>query len=175
MRRVLIAALALACTVGVAGAAPAPKLVIEGDRALAGVRLLSPKSAVEARLGRPDSARRIGAYNCRVVWKRLGLTMLLIDLSEGSPCRAGVFQSATITSRAWRTVKGLHIGATTSRLRRLYPAARFRDPGYPPYRGWWLVPRRTCAEVGAQPYPGLLARVTGGRVSAFVMLVTACE
>ena len=41
-----------------------------------------------------------------------------------------------------------------ARLRALYPAATFHRGA--PYQGWWLVPRRTCAEVGSQPYPGLL-------------------
>ena len=175
MRRVALALVLACCVAGTARAAPAPRLVIEGDRVLAGVRILAPRAAVEARLGAPDSARRSGMYTCRLVWKRLGLTMLLIDLSEGRPCRAGLFQSATVTSRAWRTVKGLRVGSTTAQLRALYPAARFRDVGFAPYRGWWIVPRRTCVEVGAQPYPGLLARVSGGRVTALVLQVTACE
>jgi hypothetical protein len=170
------AVLVLACCLAAAAAAaPAPSLVVQGDRVLAGVRILAPRAAIEARLGAPDSARRTGMYTCRLVWRRLGLTMLLIDLSEGRPCRAGLFQSATIASRRWRTTKGLRVGSTIAQLRNLYPAARFRDPGFAPYRGWWLVPRRTCVEVGAQPYPGLLARVARGRVTALVMLVTACE
>ena len=175
MLRWLAVAVALACLAGSARAAPAPRLVLEGDRVLAGVRILAPRAAVEARLGAPDSVRRTGMYSCRLVWKRLGLTLSLIDLSEGRPCRAGLFQSATITSSRWRTVKGLRVGSPLARLRALYPAARFRDVGFAPYRGWWLVTRRTCVEVGAQPYPGLLARVSGGRVSALVQLVTACE
>jgi hypothetical protein len=171
----ILAGLALAaCLAGAVQAAPAPALVIQGDRTLAGVRILSPRPALEARLGRADSARRTGLYNCRLVWKRLGLTVLLIDLSQNAPCPTGVFQQATVTSRAWRTGKGLRVGSTTAQVRRLYPAARFHT-GFAPYRGWWLVPRRACAEVGGSPYPGLLARVQRGKVSGLVMLVTACE
>ena len=176
MHRVLLAALALACAAGAAAApAPTPPLVIQGDRVVAGVPILTSRATIQARLGAPDSARRTGEYSCRLVWRRLGLTMSLLDLSTGRPCRAGVLQAATVTSRAWRTTKGLRVGDSVSRLRRLYPAARLRDPGFPPWRGYWLVTRRTCVEVGAQPYPGLLARVGGGRVRALVVQVTACE
>ena len=81
---------------------------------------------------------------------------------------------ATVTGRAWRTGKGLRVGSTVAQLRRLYPAARFHT-GFAPERGWWLVPRRRCAEVGGGPYPGLLARMRAGRVSALVVTVGVCE
>jgi hypothetical protein len=172
---VLATLLVLGLCAAAASAAPAPPLVIQGDRVLARVRIGSPRPAVEARLGRPDSVSRTGERSCRLVWRRLALTMALLDLSEGRPCRAGVFQSATVTARSWRTAKGLRVGDSVPRLRRLYPAARFRDVGFAPWRGWWLVPRRACAEVGAQPFPGLLARVRAGRVRALVQQITACE
>jgi hypothetical protein len=37
------------------------------------------------------------------------------------------------------------------------------------------VTRRACATVGGFAYPGLLARIRGGRVSALVATVGICE
>ena len=172
--RALVAAIALAgCLVGAAGAAPAPALVIQGDRVLAGVRVGAERAAVEAKLGPADSVRRTSRAECHLVWRRLGLVLTTIDLARRDPCR-GPFVVATVTGRAWRTAKGLRVGRPVARLRQLYPAARFHT-GFAPERGWWLVPRRRCAEVGGGLFPGLLARVRSGRVSALVVTVGVCE
>jgi hypothetical protein len=148
--------------------------VIQGDRVVGGVRILSQRSALERRFGAPDSVRRRSVYECTLVWRRLGLTASLLDLAQEAPCRVGVFVRATVTGRSWRTAKGLRVGSTVARLRRLYAGARLHT-GYAPWSGWWLVTRRACAEVGGSPYPGLLARMRAGRVSALVAAVAACE
>jgi len=80
---------------------------------------------------------------------------------------------AVATAVKWHTLKGLRVGQPVARLRALYPTAIFHRAA--PYQGWWLIPRRTCAEVGRQPYPGLLARTAHRRVAAFVVTVAACE
>jgi hypothetical protein len=172
--RVLLALALAAFLAGVAQGASAPALVIQGDRVVGGVRILSGRPALERRFGGPDSARRQSAYECALVWRTLGLTATLLDLSRQAPCRAGAFVRATVTGRSWRTAKGLRVGSTVVRLRRLYPRAR-HDTSYLPWSGWWLVTRRACAEVGGSPYPGLLGRTRGGRVSALVVAVAACE
>jgi hypothetical protein len=172
--RAPVAALALAaCLGGAARAAPAPPLVIQGDRSIAGVRAGATRAAVEAKLGPADAARRIGAGQCRVVWRRLGLVLAAIDFERRAPCR-GQWVVATITGRTWRTATGLRVGQPVARLRHLYSAATFHG-GFAPEQGWWLVPRRRCAEVGGGPFPGLLARVHSGRVSALVVTVGVCE
>ena len=171
---------AIVCAVGLAAllaaaarGAPAPPLVIQGDRALAGVRAGAMRAAVEAKLGPADSARRTSRGACRVVWRRLGLVLATIDFAERAPCR-GQWVVATVTGRTWRTAKGLRVGQPVGRLRHVYPAARFHG-GFAPERGWWLIERRRCAEAGGGPYPGLLARVRSGRVSALVVTVGVCE
>jgi hypothetical protein len=108
----------------------------------------------------------------RVLHGPLGTKFL--DFS-GDACEAGVLVTATITSRsAWRTAVGLRVGDSVARLRWLYPRARLHGAAGPS-RGYWLVSRRTCAEVGSLPFPGLLARIRVGRVAALVAGTTACE
>ena len=80
----------------------------------------------------------------------------------------------TVTNRPkWRTALGLRVGDTPARLRSLYPRAHLRGAGED--RGYWLVAREVCAEVGGGSYPGLLARVRNGRVSALVARIAVCD
>jgi hypothetical protein len=75
--------------------------------------------------------------------------------------------SAWQVNRRWRTSRGLRIGDSVTRLRRLYPRAGFhRRPLY--WAGWWLVVR-TSVYGETHEYPGLRARVRNGRVTAFVV------
>ena len=75
---------------------------------------------------------------------------------------------------AWRTAVGLRVGDSAARLRRLYPRARLRT-GLAGDSGYWLVTRQVCAEVGGGAYPGLLARMKGGRVAALVARSSVCD
>jgi hypothetical protein len=80
----------------------------------------------------------------------------------------------SVTNRPkWRTVLCLRVSDTVARLRSLYPRARLR--GTAPERGYWLVTRQICAEVGGGAYPGLLARIRNGRVSALVSRIAVCD
>lgn len=129
----------------------------------------------EAAFGTPSSIRKLDETDCRVVWRNRGLTMALLDLDQtGDPCDKGGFVVGTMTGRAWHTATGLKVGDPLARLRRLYPSAR-QHLHEGPNSGWWLVPRRSCPDTGANPYPGLLARTLGGRVSAFVLQIGVCE
>ena len=66
-------------------------------------------------------------------------------------------------------------GDTIARLRTLFPHAVRHTAEPAGLNGFSLVPRRACEEVGGQPYPGLLARIINGRVSALVVRTGVCE
>jgi hypothetical protein len=172
VKRLLVLLLLLAAPAAVA--APAP-YVIQGDTSVAGLRIArADLGDARARLGAPSSVRR-RVPECVASWRRLGLALAFLDLSGEDPCRAGALVRATITSRSnWRTAKGLRVGDSVSRLRSLYPSARHRR-SIPAWSGYWLVTRRACELGGFEPFPGLLARVRSGRVTALVAATTACE
>ncbi len=120
-------------------------------------------AAVRA-FSRPTSRGADGNL-CIVRWTRLGLEMDFAS-SASSPCStSSLSQSswfgATVYAGRWRTDRGLGIGDTVTRLRRLYPKATYRDqPPAPPT--WILV--SVPGEVGPTVY--LQAYVWGGRVTA---------
>ena len=127
-----------------------------------------------ARFGAPTSKRAQG-QSCLITWGSLGLAINFLSF-EGQPCTKGVAVVTTVTDQAqWRTALGLRKGDTIARLRTLFPHAVRRTGEPPGLNGFWLVPRRACEEVGGQPYPGLLARIVNGRVSALVVRTGVCE
>jgi hypothetical protein len=174
-RRTAAVVLVAACAASSAWAGAAP-FVVQGDSAVAGLRIGRDKpGTATARFGPATTTRSRPPYECVKSWRRIGLTLSFLDLSTGAACRSGALVTATITNRAaWRTALGLRVGDTVSRLRQLYPRARFRQGGGN-WTGYWLITRHACAEVGGSAYPGLLARVHAGRVAAIVAGTTACE
>jgi hypothetical protein len=170
----LVLVVAVLAVTGAARAAPAP-YVLHGDTSVGGLRIARADLAdARARFGAPSATRRV-QVECVATWRRIGLTLAFLELSGGDPCRAGALVRATITSRAdWRTAKGLRKGDSVARLRALYPRARYRGHIHA-WTGYWLVTRRACELGGFEPFPGLLARVRDGRVTALVAATTACE
>ena len=167
----------LASVLALAGAAlaAAPVNVIQGDRSAGGIRVARSTPADVKRLfGAPSTSRARSAQDCIQSWKRVRLAVTFFTF-EGKPCSQGVALIVTITSRpAWRTVLGLRVGDSAARLRSLYPKARLRT-GFSGDSGYWLVTRKVCAEVGGGAYPGLLARMKAGRVSALVARSSVCD
>jgi hypothetical protein len=171
-----LAALLLGAEVGVAAAhdeTSTTALVIRGDRTVAGVPILAKLARATAVFGAPDAMRRVSDNECRAFWRPIGLTLGYLDLSSGDPCRLGGMVTATATSTTWHTDRGLHIGDRVTRLRHLYPRAKRVTT--PPYGGWWLITRHTCATTGSQAYPGLRARTSATKVLALIVTVAACE
>lgn len=169
---VVLAALSLA----VPAVAASPPFVVQGDRAVGGLQIGRGTLAdARERFGSPSTVRsRASGVECDAGWNRIGLKLAFLDFS-GRACADGVLVTATVTSRsAWRTAVGLRVGDSVTRLGRLYPRATLHRAAAP-WTGYWLVTRRTCAEVGSIPYPGLLARVRGGRVTALVAGTAPCD
>jgi len=174
--RAFLVAVAATVFLAMPASAASPPYVIQGDRAVGGLQIARGTLAqARQRFGAPSSVRaRASGVECNAAWNRIGLRLAFLDFS-GRACQDGVLVTATITSRsAWRTAVGLRVGDSVARIRQLYPRASLH-PASPPWTGYWLVTRRTCAEVGAIPYPGLLARVRRGRVTALVAGTAPCD
>jgi len=129
----------------------------------------SLRGAIRA-FGEPSSRRNtFGSSTCTVAWRQHGLTIEFYNLGGGDACMPeyGRFSRAFLRGNHWTTSLGLRVGATVTRLRQIYPRARFRsgEAGFWP-AGYWLVQRHSILGDGGA-YPGLLAEVRKGRVASF--------
>ncbi len=149
--------------------------VIQGDKNAGGIKIGASTAAdVERLFGAPSTSRVLSAQTCQQSWKGLRLVVQFFTF-DGKPCAERVALTAIVTGRAaWRTNVGLRVGDSVERLKTLYPRARLRTR-FQGDAGYWLVTRQICAEAGGGPYPGLLARITGGRVSALVARLAVCD
>ena len=174
MRLLVTAAVALAAFVGAAFAATDTR-VIQGDRNAGGIKIgRSTPTDVRRLFGTPSTSRVESNQSCVQSWKGMR-PFLRFFTFEGKPCAKGVALIVTVTGRAaWRTAVGLRVGDPAARVRALYPRARLGG-GVAGDRGYWLVTRGICAEVGGGQYPGLLARIQRGRVSALVARISVCD
>jgi hypothetical protein len=120
----VLAALALAPT----ALASQPSRVIQGSSRIGGFDTEYGHGQLKyaiAAFGRPPSlTRHSDAYKCVARWPSLALTM---TFNSSSCSTSSCFISAVVSGREWRTGKGLRVGDSLSRLRRLYPTARVRD------------------------------------------------
>jgi hypothetical protein len=164
---VTLAAAALAALPAAAGAG----LVIRADERLAGYRVKADGTlgGAQAAFGRPSRLVRTSSVTCSATWRSLGLRIGFYNLGGLNPCgrRTGHFSNAVAWDERWHTARGLRIGDTSRRLRRLYPAAVYGADGAG-RSGWWLVKRRSRVGAGGT-YPGLLAVMRQGRVYSFVV------
>lgn len=174
MRLLVAVVVALAAFAGAAVAATDVH-VIQGDRNAGGIKIArSTPANVRQLFGAPSTSRAVSAQSCLQSWKGARLVVHFFTF-EGKPCAKGIALIVTVTGRAaWRTAVGLRVGDPAARVRNLYPRARLRT-GFAGDTGYWLVTRRICAEVGGGAYPGLLARMRGGRVSALVARTSVCD
>ena len=174
VRALVTASVAMAALVGTAFAATDVR-VIQGDRNAGGIKIGRSAPADVRRLyGTPSTSRVESTHSCVQSWKGVRLVVQFFTF-EGKPCARGVALIVTVTGRAaWRTAVGLRVGDPAARVRALYPRVRPRA-GFAGDRGYWLVTRQICAEVGGGRYPGLLARIQRGRVSALVARISVCD
>jgi hypothetical protein len=111
------------------------------------------------RIGRGDTA-------CRATWPDTGLSIQLANFGAGG-CEGGFAQVADINGRQgrrWRTNKGLRVGDSLSRLRRLYPQTSRHGSR------WWLVRGQNPFARGLY-YGVVSARVTQHRVRGLRIII----
>ena len=127
----------------------------------------SPGAAMRV-FGFPSSAREeSGRSSCPMGWKALSVRILFVNLgSKGSACVVGKAQTASVFGRRWYTSRGLSIGDSTRRLRRLYPGAVRRG------RTYRLVGGKSIYGDGRR-YSVLAAKTRNGRVGAFKLFIGA--
>ncbi len=177
-RPALLAALVLATTLAAAAPADARSFVLRATGSATGLGEVQAigdfKPSVNPRLraavrafGQPDS-RRGGGDICRVRWDRFGLLIRFQNFGGFNSCGPrGLAQKAVVAGdRPWRTTKGLRIGDSVARIKRLYPNARQTPRGFRIISG--ILPFGTPV-----PYAVVGARLQGGDVSAFTLFVGA--
>jgi hypothetical protein len=117
------------------------------------------------------------AWFSMAVWRSLGFRVRLTSLGGTPPPQfctdPKVFiDSVVVTGKRWHTAKGLRVGDTAAKFRRLYPSAhRHRN-------GWGLVEVYERCVIGICPgaywwKPQLTAVFSNGRVTSFVFPVGA--
>ena len=173
MRALVAVVVALAALAGAAFGATGVH-VIHGDRNAGGILIgRSTPAAVKRLFGAPSTNRALSEQSCVQSWKGARLVVHFFSF-EGKACTMGIALVVTVTGRAaWRTAVGLRVGDSALRVRALYPRARLRAFGGD--TGYWLVTRQICAEVGGGQFPGLMARMHRGRVSALVARIAVCD
>ena len=87
------------------------------------------KGAVSA-FGRPTYKKTTSAVNCTVGWSSKGLRIYFRSVEH--PCRArklatAEYTGATILSRRWSVDRGLRVGDSFAKMRKLYPLSAQRD------------------------------------------------
>ena len=118
--------------------------------------------------GVPTSRRHTyGPGTCTAVWARHGPRLLQPRRRRRVQPRRRPLSRAFLRGPHWMTTKRLRVGDSVTKLRTLYPTARLRsgERYYWP-AGYWLVARTSVTGEGGT-YPGLLAEVSGGRVTGF--------
>jgi hypothetical protein len=166
----VVLALTLLVAALAASQAASAGLVVRGDERLSSFRVKTDGTLGGARavFGRPSRLDRTSGATCVAGWSSIGLRIGFYNLGGLNPCgrTTGHFSNALMAGPRWHTSRGLWVGDTVRKLRRIYPTARNRAGG------WWIVTRRSPVGSGSA-YPGLLAQIRDGRVRAFVVRYAA--
>jgi hypothetical protein len=79
-------------------------------------------------LGTPSHVKNPDIPGCEATWKRLGLRIQFESFGIAHGCEEGKAQSAVVKGHrgrvTWRTQRGLRVGDSYRKLKRLYPNAR---------------------------------------------------
>jgi len=111
-----------------------------GDHDFPGGVAPTRRNAIKA-FGRPDGKDPRGCPN---KWKTLKLRMTVADFGGGPVCAGRTrIQRLTISSRRWRTERGLRVGDSLDRVRELYPELmsyrEWLDGANREYRNHWVL------------------------------------
>ena len=83
-------------------------------------------------LGTPSHVKNPDIPGCLATWARLGLRIQFESFGIAHGCNEGKAQAAVVKGQrgrvSWRTQRGLRVGDSFAKLKRLYPDAR-RKPG----------------------------------------------
>lgn len=123
----------------------------------------------------PPSSSKPGRYStCTKKWPALGMTVdfwAFGDVTDA--CGDGLFGRALLTSKIWRTGKGVGPGSSARKARRRSIGrcgAKYSCQGTTGYV--MSVHRSECA---GGSYPTVIARTKGRRVSSLIVNTTFCE
>jgi hypothetical protein len=118
---------------------------------------------------RPGFANAPGVADCAVTWAPIGLKALFttLGIDPGACNPAKRLSVVTITSRRWRTWRGLRVGDRTNLILTREPRATFDG------RAWQLA--SVHSPIGSEPglVPTVIAIPNHGRISAFRLIVRA--
>ena len=128
----------------------------------AAVRALGPATAVHAH-NHGTSCTGTGA------WRALGLRILFTSFGGDPYCQGALAQTGTISGAAgrghWRTARGLRVGDSLGKLKRLYPRAIHARGG------WAIVFSRHSVVAEGSRLDIVTAQVKGNRVSSFKLWI----
>lgn len=123
-------------------------------------------SRAVAVFGTPSSLKPSGGpAGCRVHWRALRISATFSNFGGYSACDPafGKVSFFTVRSRAWRTIGGLRVGQSTSRMLRMYPDAEL-------VRGKWELVTADFG-YGTSDIATVAAVPRNGRVAALTMYV----
>jgi hypothetical protein len=194
----LVAVALTAVLLGSTGdAAAGPSFVIRASATLmrlGGYRIdtNSTYAGAIAALGPSDSCRLVknrflGVDRSHAIatWPAIGVVIELRTYGSLPPAKSGCtaphfirVHTARATDKRWRTSRGLRVGDSVRRLRRLYSSAKATQGLRGWYsRGYWLVTRNVGGYEGIgglrPTAPVLVAETADGRVTGFVFVVDA--
>jgi len=172
----VVAVLSFAGLVSVSSALPPTSRVV-GLTSIDGFSLSSPYADAISYFGAVSVAHahvHFDAAGCTVQYPKLGLSLWYLQddlLKNGTPKSCLHFKEGVVTGDGWHTKNGLSIGASTRKLRQVFP--HVYNTGYPGPK--WSTPSGsiewdiTITSGGGGERPALSVMVKRGRVVAFLV------
>jgi hypothetical protein len=126
--------------------------------------------------GAPRRTTRKGEFSCVMKWPRFGLVAALTTygLVDG-PCKNGLFDRATLTTKRWHTASGVHPGGSARAAKRhsVRNCLHRTDYKCAGVKGYVLGLHPSQCAAGL--FPTVTARVRHGRVRSLEVFKHSCE